>query len=500
MPLLPPAWYVSPVPLKRKRDTSAEPKRDPTKRAYMRIPDEAKLWFVDFHAYQARVHGKLVYNNRQGKHLVPELFGPWCLTHCADGTTAAHLTTAADHPWSYHHSPFRVSRTSHMPSRAGSASASLLGSTSTAVCCASSTSNSSPADDGRGSFCAACSSHGNSRRLAPARERKLLQLRVIHLCDRFKISQDRIWNLDETASCAHGSSRRAWVDQKSRASLCFRFARLRHGHTCCEHEGRHVDADRLRGEERPSAPSWTTLPAPARVSLPTHWITQDALLDMIDADMHAHPGDAELTPWFWIVRHSNLLRNFAAPCATPGRTSNCATSSGTSRDTLSRWTGRTCAPSRTRSVKRWPNTSPTSSSKPSPTSNMSMWTPAPQCSDSCCSHSCTQPHRTQTAHNIEPLAGASSIGTRWSSVSFSQKQNAFRRRENCFHENSRGASRARCRNPRQRQRARGACRGATGRRSQQRRRRGRAHWCRGISGTSGASSCRCSKESTHESA
>ena len=102
--------------------------------------------------------------------------GPWRLTHCADGTTAAHLTTAADHPWSYHHSPFRVSRTSHMPSRAGSASASLLGSTSTAVCCASSTSNSSPADDGRGSFCAACSSHGNSRRLAPATGRARLTL------------------------------------------------------------------------------------------------------------------------------------------------------------------------------------------------------------------------------------------------------------------------------------------------------------------------------------
>ena len=32
-----------------------------------------------------------------------------------------------------------------------------------------------------------------------ARERKLLQLCVIHLCARFGISQDRIWNLDETA-------------------------------------------------------------------------------------------------------------------------------------------------------------------------------------------------------------------------------------------------------------------------------------------------------------
>ena len=41
--------------------------------------------------------------------------------------------------------------------------------------------------------------------------------------------------------------------------------------------------------------------------------------------------------------------------------------------------------------------------------------------------------------------------------------------------------------------------GATGRRPQQRR-RGRAHWCRGISGTSGTSGCRCSRESSHESA
>ena len=32
-----------------------------------------------------------------------------------------------------------------------------------------------------------------------ARERKLLQLCVIRLCDRFKISQDRTWNLDERA-------------------------------------------------------------------------------------------------------------------------------------------------------------------------------------------------------------------------------------------------------------------------------------------------------------
>ena len=129
---------------------------------------------------------------------VPELFGPVA----PDTFRRWHEGGAPDHrgrpPVDL--PPFRVSRTSHMPSRAGSASASPLGSTSTAVCCASSTSNSSPADDGRGSFFAACSSHGNSRRLAPAAGRvrltwQLLQLRVIYLCDRFGISQDRIWNL-----------------------------------------------------------------------------------------------------------------------------------------------------------------------------------------------------------------------------------------------------------------------------------------------------------------
>ena len=78
MPLLPPADYTAPVPLKRKRDMSAEPKTDPTKRACLRVPDEAKLWFVDFQAYQARVYGKsLAFNIRRAK--LPELFGPVAL-------------------------------------------------------------------------------------------------------------------------------------------------------------------------------------------------------------------------------------------------------------------------------------------------------------------------------------------------------------------------------------------------------------------------------------
>ena len=68
---VPPADYIEPVPLKRKRETSAEPKTDPAKRAYMRIPDEAKLWFQDFHAFQARVHGKTLCL----QHSLGEAFG-----------------------------------------------------------------------------------------------------------------------------------------------------------------------------------------------------------------------------------------------------------------------------------------------------------------------------------------------------------------------------------------------------------------------------------------
>ena len=110
--------------------------------------------------------------------------------------------------------------------------------------------------NGRGSFFAACSSHGNSRRLAPAAGRARLTLQEsVNFCScasstcahRFKISQDRIWNLDETAVRMVPAGERGWT-KNSRVSLCLRLARLRHGHSRCEHEGRHVDADRLRGE------------------------------------------------------------------------------------------------------------------------------------------------------------------------------------------------------------------------------------------------------------
>ena len=94
------------------------------------------------------------------------------------------------------------------------------------------------------------------------------------------------------------------MDQKSRASLRLRLARLRHSHARGEHEGRHVDADRLRGKTDRVHAQGPAFPCQLVSHSPTHWITQDAVLDMIDvidADMHARAGDAELIPWLLLL-------------------------------------------------------------------------------------------------------------------------------------------------------------------------------------------------------
>ena len=57
---------------------------------------------------------------------------------------------------------------------------------------------------------ATCTRHRPSE-ADTARERKLLQLRVIYLCDRFGISQDRRRNLDETAVCMAPAGERGWT-------------------------------------------------------------------------------------------------------------------------------------------------------------------------------------------------------------------------------------------------------------------------------------------------
>ena len=249
MPLLPPADYMAPVPLKRKRDTSAEPKTEPAKRAYRRTPDEAKLWFQDFHAYQARV---LAYNIRRAKHLV-ELFGPVA----PDTFRRWHEGGAPDHrgrpPVDL--PPFALSRLANL-THAVAARLSLSVTTWQHVyrrVLRELDIEFEPKKDWTRQF---LRSLQLSRKLAAtctrsrpseadiARERKT-SAAARHLPVRSLQNLTGSHMEPGRDSCAHRSSRRAWMDKKSQVSPCLRFARLRHGHACCEHEGRHVDTDCL---------------------------------------------------------------------------------------------------------------------------------------------------------------------------------------------------------------------------------------------------------------
>ena len=148
---------------------------------------------------------------------------------------------------------------------------------------------------------ATCTRHRQSE-ADIARERKLLELRVIYLCDRYKISQDPIWTWTRQLC--------AWFQQASvggpkkpnqpmsspRAFVTVTLAANMRGGmwTQIVYEEK---SDRVH-------PHGTHFPRQLVPHSPTHWITQDALLDMIDAidaDMHARPGDAELTPWLLVL-------------------------------------------------------------------------------------------------------------------------------------------------------------------------------------------------------
>ena len=304
MPLLPPADYVAPVPLKRKRDTSAEPKKEHAKRGYRRTPDEAKLWFQGFHANQARVHGKsLAYNIRRAKQLVPELFGPVA----PDTFRRWHDSGAPDHrgrpPVDL--PPFALSRLANL-THAVAARLSLSVPTWQHVyrrVLRELDIEFEPSRRWTRQFLrslqlswklAATHTRHRPSEADIARERKLLQLRVTYLCNRFGISQDRIWNLDETAVRIVPAGDRGWTKRAepahvfaSRAFVTVTLAANMRGGmwTQIVQEGKSGRVHR----HGPHSPRQLVSHSP------THWITQEALLDMIDAidaDMHARPGDA----------------------------------------------------------------------------------------------------------------------------------------------------------------------------------------------------------------
>ena len=120
-------------------------------------------------------------------------------------------------------------------------------------------------------------------------QRNLLRLRVSNLCDRFGISQDRVWNLDERAVRMVFAGERGWTQRAESAhvfaSRAFVTVTLAANMRCgmWTQSVYEVKTDRVR-------PHGPLFPRQLVSHSLTHWITQEALLDMIDAidtDMNA---------------------------------------------------------------------------------------------------------------------------------------------------------------------------------------------------------------------
>ena len=288
VPLLRPADYMAPVQLKRKRDMAAEPKTEhtcayPTRRS-------CGSWFSTpiMRVSMAR-HTLAAFARRSS----------WCWsssdlwhpTRSAGGMTAAHpmLTSAADRPWncqaqSQH--PLLAARPPPCAARARELEPTrhwtrqFLHSLQLSL-----------------KLAATCIRRRRARLTLP-------ESATSYSCESYTCAMRNLAgpHVEPGRDSAHGSSRRAWVDQKSRVSLCLRLARLRHGHARCEHEVWTQNV--YEGKSDRVQPHGPLFPRQLVTHSPTHWITQEALMDMIDAidaDMNARAGDAEPIPWLLVL-------------------------------------------------------------------------------------------------------------------------------------------------------------------------------------------------------
>ena len=168
-------------------------------------------------------------------------------------------------------------------------SALPLGSTSTAVCCrarhgirAGQTTDAAVSTQ-PAIVEAPGVSHPTAGRVSPdiAKERNILQLRVIYLSHRFGISQipagERGWTRgpNQPTSLASGADR--------------------HGHTCCKHERWHVDSIVYEVKTDRVCPHGRLFPRQLVSHSPTHWVTARRSLGH-DRREFRH-GHVCATPW-----------------------------------------------------------------------------------------------------------------------------------------------------------------------------------------------------------
>ena len=249
---------------------------------HARIDSECKRWNLEHVVLDLFSHftlGKVQWLS----HVFLDLF-----SHIQTEKSNGCLSLVMAHVRPTHPSPFRVLRTSLTLSQPGFVSASPHGNTSTDVCGASPASNSMPSRHWTGQFlrslqlswklAATCTRHRPSE-ADIARERKLLQLR--HLLVRslqnlagslMELGRDSCALGSEKAESAHVFASRAFVTVTLAANMRGMWTQIVY----------EENTDRVHPQLLSHSP--------------THWITQEALLDMIDAidaDMHARPGDAE---------------------------------------------------------------------------------------------------------------------------------------------------------------------------------------------------------------
>ena len=265
MPLLRPTDHVVSVPRKRKHLMSVEsetvveadlaPMSSPVKRAYMRAPDEAKLWFVDFHAYHARVHGKThACSIRRAKQLAPQLLGPVApdtFRRWHDrGAPNAHGTGRP----SVELPPFALSSLANLTHAIAPRLSLSVPSWQHVYRCVLRELDIEfePQQNADANVSTQPAANGSSRRLAPAVDRV-----------RPTLPQSATSCSCASSTCGIASESRRTACETWTRLLCAWFLqvcvggprranqpmsspmRLRHRHTCCRHERRHVDTDCL---------------------------------------------------------------------------------------------------------------------------------------------------------------------------------------------------------------------------------------------------------------